>query len=473
MAKWSHKINNFIGGFSPGYFLGDFPSFGNRNQAGKMLNCDLIDPSGLTQGKGLATLTGGNQAGNLTTLIKGLLDKVISANLTYGVGGNRLYPISPTAVSAPRIIDHPTAVGEDGEDVVLFRGKVYYSYNHSAGGDVGRLTLPSTFIDNFLSTFVPGGFTLENAPHQLEVAEDHIFIANGRFVSLFSGTVATRIALDIHQDAVIQSIVWTQHRLWISANRPNVAGANKMIGSVYVWDGKRISWEEEIRIMGRVGALYVKNGVPHLFYQDLTGVSKLAVIDGVQIRDLTSFEGDLPRYYQVSEYKGFIIWSSGNRIFAFGAVLPKLPGLLFQLASTGWVNSGGLSAPFGVPMTASAEGANFRLARFSGFETNSNWKSMLVDISKSKTGKGFIEKVIVNFNPMAVGARVDIRLNCNLGTSIWTGTISRALDGTAIQKIFNPNRDAHNFRVEFDFTNGSAVNNVFVRSVLVEGNFPS
>lgn len=472
MAKFNFNINSFIGGFAPGWFLDEYPSFGNKNMAGNMLNCDLINPAGITQGKGLATLTGDN----ITTLIKGLLDRAIAVDKTYGVGGNKLYSISSTSVAVPHIINHSIATEEDGEDVMFYQGKIYYSYNHSTGGDVGQLILPSTHNDEFMSTTTIGKASLQNAPHQMLVNGDHLFIANGRYISMYDGinNIFTEKALDLHYGAVIQSIAWTQNRLWISANNPDVG---KSTSSVYVWSGYRPrdeepSWEEEIRIKGRVSAIYVQGGTPYIFYEDLTGISSLGVIDGIQIRKLIAFDGSIPKYYQVSEYKGFLIWISGNKVYAFGAVLPKLPGLLFQLSSTGFINAGSLSAPFGTPMIASQQDTSVQLAQFSGFETNSNWKSLLVDISKNKTGKGFIEKIIVNFHKMQIGARVDVKLNCDLGTSIWSGEISHNKDGTmAIQKIFYPNKEVKNFRIEFDFTNGSIINNVLINNIYIEGNF--
>ena len=116
---------------------------------------------------------------------------------------------------------------------------------------------------------VAGGSALTSGkPHQMVVAGTSgvLYITNGRYVAEWNGTTATDDSFDTEDaDSVIVSIAWNQNRLWIAANKPNVSGRNE--ASVYIWDGNSPSWESQIKIGGKVGALYVKNGITFVFYK--------------------------------------------------------------------------------------------------------------------------------------------------------------------------------------------------------------
>ncbi len=473
MTKWKITIPNFLGGFAPAWYLSSYPSYGNKNMAGDMKNVNLIDPNCVTQGPGLATLTNGDQSGVVTTLIKGILDKAVASDVSYAIGGNKLYKITSTEVVSdanfPHTIDHPSYTNENGEDVAYFQGNLYYSYNHSDGGDVGKYDISgNSFDDDWLST--TGGFSLQNAPHPMIVGgNDFLYVANGRYITSYDGETITEKDLDLPQNAVIQSLVWTLNRLWIAVNRPSLTGSNKTIGSIYVWDGYSPSWEDEIRIKGKIGTLYVKDGVIYVFYQDVTsGNSKLGYFTGSHIRELVTFKGSLPAYYQVTEYQNFLIWLSDNLIYAFGAVDKNLPSMLFQIASATYSNAGGLATPFGTPIVASYQDTNYQLAKFSGYTTDCYWKSLMFEISDEEIG--YIDKVIVNTKPLATGARVDVKITYNEGKGEKTlGSISYANDGNATRKVFKPHLKVENFRIELDWSNGSTSNPVSVRSIHIFG----
>ena len=72
--QYGIEITNFNGGFAPAWYKETYPSYGNKNQAGTMLNCDISNPGYMCQGSGLSTLTAGTQAGAITTLLKGITD---------------------------------------------------------------------------------------------------------------------------------------------------------------------------------------------------------------------------------------------------------------------------------------------------------------------------------------------------------------------------------------------------------------
>lgn len=153
--SWKIEISAPFGGYSPGYWKNNYPSFGNKNMSGVMSNVDMLDPAKITQGPDLATLTAGDQVDAMTTLIKHICDIPASSDLTYAIGGAKLYKISSTAVTNdgtfPHTINKAVVTGEAGESVQQYGGKTYYIYNYTGGGDIGMYN-GTTFDDDWGST---------------------------------------------------------------------------------------------------------------------------------------------------------------------------------------------------------------------------------------------------------------------------------------------------------------------------------
>lgn len=474
---WNINITDFNGGYAPNWWRETYPSYGNKNMAGAMQNCDLTNPNSVTQGPGLATLTAGAQDGAVTTLIKGILKRATSSNVSYGVGGAKLYQFSATAVTNagnfPHTIDKGTVTGELGEDVAEYQGNLYYSYNHSgSAGDIGQFNLDATFDDDWGSTVPTGATALGSYPHQMIAAgNDTLYIANGKYVTEWNGTTFVKQSLDLPTGSVIASIAWAGNRLWIAANRPNLTGANNNVSSIYSWDGTSTSWDDEIIVGGMVSALYVKNGNVFVWYSDIssTGGYKLGYLNGNQIIDLANFTGALPNYYSVSEYQDYLIWDSNGLIFAWGSGGKNLTTKLFQFCDGGHATVGGISAPFGTPMIASNVTTSYKLAKFSGYDTACYWKSLMFNLRKDKT-MPLIQGIVINVEPMSANSRTDITLRDSKGTALFTHPISNTLQGTETSINIPLNISTNNFRVEFDWTNGNATNPCKVKSILVYGN---
>lgn len=477
--KWNIQITDFLGGFAPAWYnQGSYPSYGNKNHAGDMANIDLTSPNFLTQGPGLANLTDGTQAGAVTTLLNSVLDEAVTSDVTYGIGGAKLQKISSTAVTNtgawPHTIDKAAVTAEDGEDCVAYQGNLYYTYNHSGtAGDIGKYDLASTFVDDWGSTVPSGAAALTgDVPHQAIVAgNDKMYIANGRYVCSYDGTTLIPQALDLPTGSVIQSIGWTAERLYMTANRPDLTGSNKMNGSIYLWDSTTTSWEAEVKVMGRLGACHVKNGIFFFFYTDITssGGYKLAYLDGSSVVDVASFTGGLPEYGQVTDYKDFILWVSSASVWAFGAGDKDVPVRLFQLADGGYATVGALACPFGTPMVASTESTNYKLAKFSGYDTACTYKTLLFDVT-GETGLSRLNTVVWNFEQLATGASLAWSLVNNQGVTIYSDTISYAKLGAATSFVAELNgKLAENLRVQLDFSGGSTSNPVKVKSISIYG----
>ena len=64
------------------------------------------------------------------------------------------------------------------------KGNLYYFFNKSSGGEIGKFDLASTFDHDWGST-VPTGACLAKAPHPVEVKEDIMVFGNGRYLGVY------------------------------------------------------------------------------------------------------------------------------------------------------------------------------------------------------------------------------------------------------------------------------------------------
>ena len=475
MQKFRIDIPNFMGGFAPAWYLNTYPSYGNKNMAGNMQNADLTDPAGITQGPGLVALTNGTTAGVVNSLMRGILDEAISSNVSYGVGGAYVYKLaSASVISTTAAPESPHGISGTGvalEDVAYYRSCVYYSRNTAASAQVGRLT-GNTFDDDWAT--VSGSASISaGGPLPLEAAgNDMLYLGNKNRVSSWDGASEawTNADLDLPLNCEVQDVKWHNNRLWIAVNRPSLTGNHRVGGSIYVWDGNSESWEDELKIGGKVGGMFINNSVLYLFYQDVThtGGYKLGFLNGAQVQDLCSFTGSLPQYYQVTKYKNFIIWPSGELIYAFGAMDKNLPSMLFQLCDGGFSTVGGIAAPFGTPYIASSQTTSYQIAKLSGYEKSANWKSMMFPI-----GKAIIEKMKVYFDTITTGARCDFTINADRGKSSYS-TSGMRIDATTDTSLRIKDMKLgipvnNDFRVEASWANGSTANPVKINRIEILG----
>jgi hypothetical protein len=481
--EWEIAIDRFEG-FVPAFWENANPSFGNKGHASDMQNVDMIDPSVMTQGPGLSNLTNGTQAAAITTLIKGMLKISPDGTNCYGVGGNKFYKFTSTAVTNAGDWPHTITAASgtaDGEDVAYYKGYYFYSYDYSGAGNVGRFDGTSTFDDDYMSTVPTGGSTLQDAvPHQMIVAgDDKLYIANGQYVASFDGTTFVDQALDFPSSSVVQSLLWEHNKIYIAVNRPGLSTDAFVEASIYLWDTTSSSWEYQIRVPGKIGSLYTKNGVVFLYYLDASssGAYHLAYIEGNQLRDAAAFTGSLPNYYQTLDHKNHLAFLSGGELWLWGASSHDLPVKLTQYADAGYATAGGITNAFGTPIIASNESANYKLAKLSGYDVNASWKSILFDLSNS-SNTAYISSVVVFAEAMSTGAQLDTVVTYNYGTKNTTSDAQKqpssiAYDSNDTEKtrhvILRKSVNVENFRIDLDWSNGSATNPVKVRKILIRG----
>ena len=441
MANFRLPIESFEGGLAPGYFESDFPSFGNLNMAGKAEAVDLTDPSLLAQGLGRAELSGA-----VSDEIR-ILDEPVEANKTYGVGGDTVYEITDTSVSAIH-----TVSGATFEDIAYYQGNIYASYNTASDGRVARL-VGSTWTDAWQT-----GLNHE-VPHRLLVGGlDFLYVANGNKVASYDGVndLFTADDLTLPEDNIIVSFQFTRNHLQILTNRPALtAGARS---SIFLWDTNSPSWEVEYTFRERVTNNFMLNGTPFVHYEDL-GKARLGFLDGSDIRPIASFGGSSPFWYQVTANKGFVAWIDGDEVLVWGAPESYLEPLMFPIMK-GDSNFGTVASPFGFLMVGSSN----KLERSSGYETGGHWKSMLVPINgNDKTGE--LTWLRVSFDALPADKSFIVKLVNSSGVEKLSETVTGE-GKTQYQKLISISSE--DIRIEFHFDNNPN-DTVKIRSALIRG----
>jgi hypothetical protein len=479
---WTITISEF-NGFAPAWFKSTYPFFGDKDHASDMKNIDLTDPNSMTQGPAPTALTAGTEAGAVTTTVKSFLRHVTSDDVSFALGGAKLYQISSTAVTNagvfPHTIDKATVTGEDGEGLCYHKTKLYYFYNHSgSAGDIGQYDMATTFDDDWGST-VPTGFAaLQTGPHQaINGGDDEVYFTNGRYMGAIrtSGILEPQ-ALDFWTDAQTSSVTWNQNRVIVAVNRPNVTGSNMNQSGVYTWNGVAGSWEgDPIEVNGRIGALYTKNGVTFVWWQDAGTSSEfnLGYLVGTQIKGLKKCEGTLPLYYQVGEFKGYLAWISDGLVYLYGSSDPDTPIKFFQYTSSTYTTTvGGIGFALGSLMTASHNASTgYNIAKASNYTVDSSWKTRAFDVYQPGV-VSYIDKIQVVTEQMSTGARVDCVLTYDQGKSTSTlSNIAYSASNYIFHKILDKSYKLQDFRLDFDFANGSTTNPVKIRSILIKGHF--
>lgn len=484
-GSWYISIEAPFGGFAPAYWENTYASFGNRNQARSMRNIDTTDPTGLQQGPGLSTLTNGTEAGAVTTLMKHILPLPPSADTTYGIGGNKLYQISSTAVANagiwPHTINKAAVTDEDGQSISVINGALYYFYNHSGGaGDIGKYDLVTTFDDDWGSTVPTAMSALVNAPHPSVAGNDNvIYFGNGRYAGYYDPDSDTLSAddFDIPVGSEVVDIRYLNSRVYVAVNTPNITGDNNSTAKIYIWGGVGFpSWDDfpNPTFYGKIGAIYPFGSRMFVWYQEIgyTGGYKLGYLSGNDIQEIAAYSGSLPNYAQVSDKNGMLKWVSDGRIHHWGAVDRNVPVSHSQYCDGGFSTVGALAAPFGTLMVASTQSTSFKLARLSGFDVDSNWKSLMYQV-----GPSMVDEVTVHYSIPVSGARVDFTLRSDQGLSSLalarqgetTGSISFS-DAAQCRKVFNPNFAVQSeVGIELDYALGSTSASIKIRRIEIRG----
>jgi len=476
---FSYQLGPFYAGLSPMAFQNSLTEFGGGGHASFMQNVDIINGEYLTQGPGLASLTAGTQAGAITELIQFIMDKAVSNNVSYAIGPTKLQKISATEVSNTGIWPHTITSSTEGESIQVLGGSLFYFYNTASAGNIGKYDLVTTFDDDWASTSPTGASTLLVAPHPSDKKEDIMVFGNGRYAGVYlneSNTIDTQ-KLDFGNDAIVDDVLYNAG-FWYLAVNSGVTGTNRVEGQIYLYDGAALisTLTDETGVgMQRIGFLYRINGIIYVAYQDLSSSGFIiGYINGKSLTPLARFTGTLPTFQQKTLYKNTILFLSSGLTYSAGAIVPELPFQLSQIADGGYATVGAIAAPFGTPMVSSSDGTgNFKLDKYTGYETNSIWKSIVFPISHGKY-KGMIDEIIILTKTLGAGARCDVKIESDQGTIIQT--TAKQVTGTGKRRhYFNnlgmPAGGMEDFRLSLDWSNGSATNDAAIRKIIINGHF--
>ncbi len=510
--RWVVEFKDFEVGFSPLAQVDSLTERGNAGSASAMTDCDILDGI-LMQGPGLSAM-----ATAPTELINHILDVPPRDSLTYGIGATKLYSISPTAITNDGTFPHTITDCTDGESVAQLGSNVYYFWNNSAGGDIGKYSYPSTFDDDWGSTTptwaspsvspsvspspsaspsntasaspstspsvslspsaspsTPAG-CLENAPHPVATKEDIMLFGNGRYAGVYfddNATLQTQL-LDFQAGHEVADVCFNNN-YWFIAVNSGTGTTNRAIGQIFLYDGAAFetTLADETGVgFQKIGFLYVIDGVVYVAYQDLssTGGYHIGYVNGRKISRLASFTGSLPTYAQKTLYRHTILFASSGKLWTCGAVSPELPVQISQIADGGYATVGAVAAPFGTPMVASYTGSSYQLAKFSGYSIATEWKSVVVPVTGSGI-RGYIDDVQVLTKALGANAAATLKIESNQGVNSsgakvisGTGTTRHQFSGFGLGTI-------EDLRAYVYFSNGNVTNPCPIRSIQINGHW--
>lgn len=469
--NFSFTIDNFNEGYSPLAHTDQLTFVGNKGQASDM-RADIISrPGFLTQSPGLANLTNGTQAGVVDQLIRHILDEPTAADVTYAIGTSKLFKLSSTTVASGGSPSWPQAVTDmtSGESVIRLKANIYGFFNKASGGDILKMPLSTEVIDPDWGSATD--VALESAPHPSCAKEDIMLFGNGRYVGVYIEGAATLDChkLDFGEGTEVADIVYSGGFWYIAVN----SGQGKK-AQIYLYDGGALSnlLSDEAGVGDQqIGFLYVYNGLIFVAYEDISSDGyRIGYLAGREVKPLRYFRGSLPNHRQKALYKNTIIFPASTDIMSFGASVEQLPLQISTLADGGYATIGAVACPFGVPMIASTETTNYKLAKFSGYSVDSNYKTIFVDTANGRM-LGKIQNIIVSTKALASGAACTIKLEGNQGakessefsiTGVGkTRFVFRAIDMEAVE-------DA---RAVISFASGSTSADCPIRKIVVEGNY--
>lgn len=473
---FSLEFTKFNEGLSPLAHIDNKTFVGNNGQASEMIADIITRPGFLTQGPALADLTNGNQAGVVDELIRFIMDQPVSATTTYGIGTSKLFKISPTEVISGGSPSFPQTISgmTSGESVIRLKANIYAFYNTASAGDIAKMPITTETIDATWGS-VTGGDALENAPHPSAAKEDILLFGNGRYVGAYIEGAATLDAqkLDFGEGSEVVDIVYSANMWWIAVN----SGESKR-AQIYLYDGSAISnlLSDETGVGEfEIGFLYVHSGAIFVAYKDLTSNTyTIGFISGRIIKPLRYFSGTLPDHRQKALYRNTILFISNANVWSFGASVEQLSLQISTLCDGGYDTVGAIASPFGTPMVASLTGATSRLAKFSGYNASSSWKSIFTDTTQGRL-LGKIHTVIVTSKPLGANAKCDISLEGNQGSSD-DGMTSNTLEYTGTGKtrqVFRTinMKSVEDLRVVVDFSGGDATNDCPIRKIECLGTY--
>lgn len=469
---FSITLEKFSDGLAPLAHIDNRTFIGSSGQASEMVADVISNPSFIQQAPALSDLTNGDQGGVVDQLIRFILDKPTASDTTYAVGTSKLFKLSSTEVASGGSPSWPQTIPDmtEGESIIRVGSNLFVFYNKASGGDIAAMPLSTEVIDEDWGSDTDQA--LEKAPHPSAAKEDIMVFGNGRYLGVYVEglSVLDTQKLDFGEGAEVVDVLFHANQWWIAVNYGEGRRAQ-----VYLYDGSAASniLSDEAGLGSQeIGFLYVLNGVVYVAFRDNTsGYFAIGWMSGRQLKPLRYFAGTLPTHRQKTLYKNTIIFISDEDILSCGAPVEQLPIQISTLADAGYSTVGAVAAPFGTPLVCSSDGdTNHRIAKFSGYSTESTWASLSLDVTDNRQ-LGKVTTIIVATKPLDADAKCHIKLEGNQGdkeSSLYeisgegkTRHVFRSIDMGAVEDI----------RVVVDYEEGDDSVTVPIRQIKILGNF--
>ncbi len=453
------SLTNFLGGFAPLWYEDDYSRFGNRNMASNMESVDITSPGFLTQGKDI------KYQGISDFPIDSFLDRVVGDDKSFAICKDHLYNIN--SEGGVNVVS--TFNGDNGLDIDEYQGFVYYSYEDNEDVYVGRYNIEEESADDTWKGPFGGKYGI------LEAGGGALYISAGSFVSRYikeidvDGNIVEEdfnaSALRLPYNSEIVSMKWHQNRLWIATNNPNKPGKNE--ASIFIWDGWSVSFSDQIKLSGKIGGLFLNNGVIYCTYEENADHNVIGIIDGQSVRPLTRFDGELPDHNKITNYKNHVLFLSGDRVFLFGSPHQQVDSALSEIASSELIKSVG--NPFGKPFLGRLEpvmidGSPFNIGVLDGISSG-YWQSLM--ITTSAHDRLFQNQVItVYHNDLSEGGSFILRVRDGDGSIAYEKTIDKTVTDSVIT-ILNVNAKTRETLIEIEFADPE--HQVKIRGIYLRG----
>lgn len=297
--------------------------------------------------KNLGYLQPGNNLEDVTNV--SVVDSLIIAgvedldhnNKTYLLSASKLHELETfnTVLTNTGSYPHTITGANFGQDLEFYHegtaNHIYYSYNKASGGDIGRLTAPTTFDDDYWTAVLGGQALNEKFPHPMIIGDDgFLYIADGDKMHALDGSSSPGTAIDEvfslpDSGFVIKGFAKLQPRTLVIFAEKNVDSNFKGQVFAYFWDYLNSAPFQIINLGDdSVNAPFEYRGTIGCFTRSFSPYiteSKLKIWDGLNFNKQLNFEGNLPHNNGVEVIDKAIYWLSGRRLYSFGSPFSSIP----------------------------------------------------------------------------------------------------------------------------------------------------
>lgn len=408
-------------GLAPAWYKNSNSFIGNANHIGNMQNCDLSDPNCISNGPALVT------AGTVTELLHHIADyTIVSGGSTLAVSNTKVWTLNGSTAADSHTISDSVGLGY-GNSIIELNNYVYYIFNKTSstttGCDIGRYDLSSTWTDNYGSTSDSTGVRQTGNHPVAKISTTNTVIAifgNGQYVGTITPSGVDFNVVDFGAGSAVIDVRAHSGKFWVAVNTPNITG-NKGDYKIYVFDPdftKSTDPEGFVSVSGKIGALFVDNGIMYVFHKDESSSAyNISFVNGSGLTPVGEFNGGLPNYAQVTKYKDFILFVSGAQLWCSGAAAKGLPNITFQLTTNLGATSGALATPMGSVLSSSYTSTTFYLSKFSGYQSTFYFETINFQLSDIDN-KGRLNSVVVYTEPLVDSQSFDVTLKVNNSTDV-------------------------------------------------------